>query len=243
MNEIHFVGELNLSIQNIGYTELSRNQNFIYSFKNGKPKNTIIHVKTGEIKYLFTKNNNEIYLKTGDVFLIPKNLPYSVTYLRDNTYIQNITFDADKNFPFCDAPTVVTIPNVEHLFNSFTQENTCDEFFITSKIYELLYEIRRQSRKTNKKFKKLLPAIEEIQKNYLKNEKIAKYATICGMSESNFRKLFREYVGMSPVEYRNKIKMSTFKNLMNSGEFTISEAAYLAGFNNMSYFYSIYKKS
>ena len=80
------------------------------------------------------------------------------------------------------------------------------------------------------------------QREYFKNEKISYYAQLCGMSESNFRKLFKEYTGKSPIEYRNLIRISAVKTLLNSSELTVSEAAYLVGFNNMSYFYEVYNK-
>ena len=32
------------------------------------------------------------------------------------------------------------------------------------------------------------------------------------------------------------------KNLLDSGEFTVNEAAYTVGFNNMSFFYEVYRK-
>ena len=63
---------------------------------------------------------------------------------------------------------------------------------------------------------------------------------MCGISESNFRKSFKEYKGVSPIEYRNIIRCREVKKMLDSGEFTVSEAAYLTGFNNMSFFYKVY---
>ena len=62
------------------------------------------------------------------------------------------------------------------------------------------------------------------------------------MSESNFRKLFKEYTGKSLIEYRNLIRISEAKKMIESREFTVAEAAYTVGFNNMSFFYEVYNK-
>ena len=62
------------------------------------------------------------------------------------------------------------------------------------------------------------------------------------MSESNFRKLFTEYVGKSPIEYRNCLRISRARSMIDSGEYTALEAAYLCGFNNMSVFYEAEKE-
>ena len=62
------------------------------------------------------------------------------------------------------------------------------------------------------------------------------------MSESNFRKLFKEYTGVSPIEFRNRIRIAEVQKMTDSGEYRISEAAYATGFNNMSFFYHEYEK-
>ena len=62
------------------------------------------------------------------------------------------------------------------------------------------------------------------------------------MSESNFSKLFKEYTGFSPIEFRNRIRIAEVRKLTDSGEYSISEAAYMVGFNNMSFFYETYNK-
>ena len=94
----------------------------------------------------------------------------------------------------------------------------------------------------SKKFKKILPSVKDIEKNFFENKKILFYADLCNMSESNFRKVFKEYTGFSPIEYRNIMRCKEVKQLLDSGEFTVSEAAYTVGFNNMSFFYEVYNK-
>jgi AraC-like DNA-binding protein len=109
-------------------------------------------------------------------------------------------------------------------------------------LYEILYHFQKRNYGTPKKYQGITCAIKEINENYRENHKILYYAQMCNMSESNFRKLFREYTGKSPIEYRNNIRISAFEKLMESREFTVSEAAYLVGFNNMSFFYDTYNK-
>ena len=86
-------------------------------------------------------------------------------------------------------------------------------------------------------------AITHINKNYTQSNKLSYYAELCNMSESNFRKLFKEYTGKSLIEYRNNIRILAVQKMIDSAELSISEAAYLAGFNNMSFFYKLYHRS
>ena len=62
------------------------------------------------------------------------------------------------------------------------------------------------------------------------------------MSEAGFRRLFREYMGASPVDHRNEIRLLHAKSKLQSGEYNVSEAAYESGFSNLSFFIRLYKK-
>ena len=62
------------------------------------------------------------------------------------------------------------------------------------------------------------------------------------MSEVNFRRIFSEYIGMSPIEYRNEIRLKNARSMLVSGEYNVTEAAYESGFSNLSFFIRLYKK-
>lgn len=47
---------------------------------------------------------------------------------------------------------------------------------------------------------------------------------------------------MSPVKYRNDLRLHLAQTKLQSGEYTVSEAAELCGFSNLSYFTRLYKK-
>ena len=63
------------------------------------------------------------------------------------------------------------------------------------------------------------------------------------MSESNFRKLFKEYTGRTLIEYRNRIRIAEVRKLIASEEYSVQEAAYQVGFRNMSFFIETLRKS
>lgn len=243
MKDIRFSGNLEFGISNLGFVSVVRNANFVFPYSSGKPTCSFIFVNRGRLKYNFINSNNTIVLEKDDVLFIPKNYPYVTTYLDDNTKIQILNFDFRGEVPTeFSQPIFKRVPEITLIFNSFSFENTSKPLFLASKIYELLYHVESQMITTPNKYLKLLPAIKELQGFYFKNEKISYYANLCGMSEPNFRKLFKEYLGKSPIEYRNLIRMSNVKRLSASGEFKMNEIAYLVGFNNMAFFYEVYNK-
>ena len=242
MEDIRFHRQLDFKIENIGYVSVQRNANYFFEYKKGKETYSIIYVCEGLLTYTLTGSHEVFHIKRGDVLFIPKHLPYQTLYLQDNTVIKIIVFDVTGNSlpsylknAFCTQSQSITT-----IFSTISN----DPLLLAGKAYELLYHlIRKADKRIPVKYRKILPAIEEIKLHYTENHKMEYYARLCNMSESNFRKLFREYTGKSPVEYRNDIRMSAVHTMILSGEFTIQEAAYIAGFNNMSFFYQLFHKS
>ena len=244
MQDIRFDGHLNLTIENPGFANLTRKANHEYAFKNGKSLYSFIFVQHGELEYYFNTLKKKILLVKNDVLFVPKNLPYKATYCKDDTRIKILTFDIQGNNLSDNFSEPVKINDSELVFTfaSVSQKNMYSSLFLSAKIYELLHFLKNAEFGLRRKYQKLFPALQELKQQYFKNEKISYYAALCEMSESNFRKLFREYTGKSPIEYRNSIRIAAAKNLLKTGELTVAESAYLVGFNNMSFFYELYNK-
>lgn len=244
MQDIRFDGKLNYIIDNIGFVNVLRNDNFTVPYKTGKERYSLIFVEGGEMNCYFTKNKESIHLTKGSALFIPKYTPYISTYTQDNTIAKILTFDINSTaLPSAfNSPIYKKKPVFLDFYKSISGKNVNSPVFLASKIYELLYIMEKENIVIPDKYKKIIPALNEIQKFYFENKKLSYYSDMCYMSESNFRKLFKEYTGKSLIEYRNIIRISEVCKMIDSGEYSVQEAAYLTGFNNMSFFYEVYKK-
>lgn len=244
MKRISFDGKLNYLIDNIGFVNVLRNSNHIVPYKGGKSRYTIVLVVDGKMNYYFTETKLLFTLSAGDALFIPKNYPYVATYVEDNTIAKVLTFDIySENLPsFFSSPIHKNSAPIVEIGKAISGEPAYSTVFLASSIYGLLYEIEKTNETLPDKYKKIIPALKQIHQNYFENRKIAYYAELCYMSESNFRKLFKEYTGKTLIEYRNLIRISKAKEMIESGEFKVTEAAYLTGFNNMSFFYEVLNK-
>lgn len=65
---------------------------------------------------------------------------------------------------------------------------------------------------------------------------------VCCISESVFRRLFFACKGMSPVDYRNRLRVKKASELLQSGSFTVAEAAEQVGINDLKYFGKLFKR-
>ncbi|MBR1969211.1 MAG: helix-turn-helix transcriptional regulator [Clostridia bacterium] len=244
MKLVQNFGNLGYAIGNIGYTKVVRNKDFEFPYKYGKDVHCVVIVENGSMMYNFFDSEEKVVVNKGQLLYIPQKTPYNATYLEDNTTISIFLFDIpeDKTPDHLKKPVLRKVPKQSQQLYAISGVDIQNPTFIYARIYDLLYILEKPDTSSANKYSKILPAIVDIKKHYFENHKVSYYADMCNMSESNFRKLFREYTGTSPVEYRNLIRIYQVKNMVDSEEFSISEAAYVAGFNNMSFFYEVYNR-
>lgn len=242
MNDIRFDTTAQYNLFHTGYVQVIRDENYTFEYKKGKDRFSLIYVETGSLHYIF--GDGEMRLQPGDMIFIPKNVPYKTVYLKKHTEIKILLFDLGKTLPPfpTEKPFCKTMTGIRQLFSSFTAQTSTDPLFLLAKTYELFYLLQNSSTETSAKYRKIIPAMQEMKDHYVESHPVGYYASLCHMSESNFRKLFKEYTGKSPIEYRNYIRWNAVRKMLDSGEFTVNEAAYFAGFNNMSFFYEVYRK-
>ena len=91
-----------------------------------------------------------------------------------------------------------------------------------------------------KRFKYISEGIELMESNSEKN--LNEIAKICGVSEGYFRKLFREYSGENPVEFRQKHRIEKAKQLLLLDTHSIGEIASELHFSDIYHFSKTFKK-
>ena len=70
---------------------------------------------------------------------------------------------------------------------------------------------------------------------------IQKIAEELGVSYSNFRKLFKEYTGLSPATYQQELRLLRAKELLTTTDLSIKEIAYRLNFESPDYFSAKFK--
>lgn len=81
-----------------------------------------------------------------------------------------------------------------------------------------------------------------INKNYNQPITAADCARLAGMSYSHFSRTFHKTVGKSFKEYLNFTRINHARKALMSKDMTVTEVAAHCGFDNVSYFISLYKK-
>lgn len=85
-------------------------------------------------------------------------------------------------------------------------------------------------------------AIEYIMDNLEKPMKAAELAGACNMSETHFRRIFDEYVDMSPMDYVNLCRVQRACEIMKKSDAPMDMVAEKCGFSGVSTFNRNFKK-
>ena len=81
-----------------------------------------------------------------------------------------------------------------------------------------------------------------LENNLQENNSIEELARMCALSAGSFRRLFFECKGMSPVDYRNSLRVRRAGELLASGKYTVSEVAEAVGIPDSKYFSKTFKR-
>jgi AraC family L-rhamnose operon regulatory protein RhaS len=84
-------------------------------------------------------------------------------------------------------------------------------------------------------------AVDYILDNLTRQIDVEELAVMAGLTTGYFGTLFMKYMGYPVKEYINRMKINNAENILLSGEFSVHEAAYKSGFEDIFYFSKVFK--
>lgn len=215
-------------------------------FKKGRTKFLLHYIISGERNYKI--NNTSFTLEENTVILIPNGTNY-YTKIETETpcigigicfNIQNL--NERENFIPQKIYFIKGNNEQKELFclaDKLFKEYPIHYLELKACIYKLLSLLSQQ--KPNEDYSVIKPAIDFLTEHYKENLPISVYANLCTLSESYFRKKFRENTGISPIEYRNRLRFAEARHLYQGNQ-NLQEIAEKVGFCDAGYFSKLYKK-
>ena len=194
----------------------------------------------------------------GDVIYLPAFGEYKSNFKNfgDNTIdgiLINLLFSDDKNETFYlpDKLRIYKIPNTNYMKSCFTNilnysrqphMNIAEIKSLAYKILSYLGETDKKRKINSNKYSCISEAISYLENDAQQSLSIEALAQLSHMTSVHFRKLFKEYSGMSPIQFRIQKKLESAKTLLLTTDMTISEISDYLGFENVSYFSKLFKK-
>ncbi len=86
------------------------------------------------------------------------------------------------------------------------------------------------------------PALNYVAEHYKEEIRVEDLSSICGLSESHFRRMFEQSVNMKPVDYVNLIRVQHACALIRKEDISMEDAAARVGYQTMSTFNRNFKR-
>ena len=83
--------------------------------------------------------------------------------------------------------------------------------------------------------------INYINRHYTRRFSIPELAKRCTMSETAYRKQFKQFTGLSPVQYINRLKIEKACEMLLSDDMRLQDISDFLGFYSLPYFYKVFK--
>lgn len=131
-----------------------------------------------------------------------------------------------------------------------SQRNYCGEY-LQGLLLSFIISIARNSSDSETEIKqnvhsggmeRLSDVLEYISRNYTDNIKVKTLAEFCNLSETHFRRVFSEYVNMSPMEYINLVRVQQACDMMQKTRYSMEDIALRVGFSSVSAFNRNFRK-
>lgn len=224
-------------------------------------ENELYLLLKGKIKYFI--DNKTFIVNEGDLVIIPPGILHS-TDTDDCLYNERLLISFGNNFFFKSispqlkelmSETIIHIPKenrplIENMFYQIEAEYNSKrenkDIFLKLYITELLMYLHRyrilnarDELNTDKVIRKVK---QYINLNFENEILLSDLSKNFGLTESYLSKRFKSVVGTGINEYINYVRIEHAEKLLKTEKLPITEIAIRCGFNNSSYFASVFKK-
>lgn len=243
-----FFPENELSLELIGVFKLSR-ENYHKQTSHSRNYDSISIRLSGAGN--FKTKDTSFAVKKGDVLYIPKNLDYN-QFTHGETifaiHFINYSFSSKNTFEILTLEDTVHIESIiTQMYNEWKEKKQGYRYKCTSLFYSLIYYLNGHavensigSISPNNKIKK---ALDYIHVHFRSEEiSISTLSDMCSVSETYFRKQFKNLYSVSPNQYIINLRLENASQLLQSDLYTVAEVAEKSGFNDTKYFSRIFKK-
>lgn len=221
----------------------------------GRKTNGLVYIWSGAA--LFTDQENQtVSISGGDLLFIPKNCRYKMQYTAPSTTFVVINFEMTdregKDVLLAQSIALLAKDDGSNQLSGILAKlekwgkakDLRSLFRKKALFYQLLSQIctGRPLPASEQRYPQIFAGVLLLEQTYLENLPVSKFAQASNISISLFRQLFGKQYGMSPIQYRNRLRIDRAAAILSEGSCTVSETAYACGFENIGYFCRYYKK-
>ena len=191
-------------------------------------------------------NGKSLQANVGEIVLLPKGSRYILRFLVPNGHQ---THPIVVNFRLSDSDGNEIIYDTGVIRLCSDDGSLAPLFYASAELYKSASIIRLKA-KIFELFGELFPIIENdvcciefINQHYTEKFCIPILAQKCALSESAYRKRFKQLTGLSPIQYINKLKIEKACQLILTGDINMQEISDFLNFYNLPDFYKVFREN
>lgn len=220
-----------------------------------RPDNGIVLITSDMTARFETADGKVIEAKNGDVVFAPIGTLYKVDFfnvdpkINTHSYTANFEMKSPNGQDFVEdgGLRIVTHDKTgEYVSMAAELSLACNDvrnnqLRIMSKFCALLDTLIAGINESAQEYYPIRRGIDILIVEWNRNERISRYAELCGISESYFHMLFKKWSGLSPVDYRNRLRVAHAKSFLSNTSMSVNEIALSVGFDDQFYFSRVFK--
>lgn len=140
------------------------------------------------------------------------------------------------------------LPLLENLVDFYNKDYEEYALLIKARLFEAMYLLKNQvvtvkeTRAAREKRERLKKIISFIQENYSRPISVDEVAKLSKLSSNRFMKMFKEETDMSFIQYLNDYRLELAAEAILEGKKSVTQIAFENGFENLSYFISLFHR-
>ena len=189
------------------------------------------------------KDQNIIHAKSGDVVYSPRGSEYRVVFHdfesedSQTVGINFLLFDRDGEEIALSDTIKVFHPTSGRALQTAQKLTNGDITLSYLKKRTYLFDIICSIDDSPSKVDEIIsPGFSYLTKHFDEVVSISSLAKMCNVSEVYFRKKFKECLGVSPIRYRNHLRLEKAKEYLEYGDISVQEISDLLGYSSASHF-------
>lgn len=224
-----------------------RNERYFEYITVPRPYHGLCFILDGSIRYKTAAA--EFTAKKGDIVIINKNSNYKAIFSRD-PFAKNILINFQCRLPDSDDEFTLSESEITVLSGRFDLEKnfkTIADYFcvpgrecIVKSEFFCIFDKLTAVKNKNTVLKGIENALSSDAVFYLTESEAAEK---CSVSVSTFQRQFKKNYGKNFSEYKNELKISRAKELLISGEYSVTEISEKLSFCDSAYFSRFFKNS
>ena len=216
------------------------------------PVERFVYILRGRV--CFSLEKESLDAGSRDMVYLPRDTAYRSCWLEDAEFVvvDILLRDSEGNdIRFGDAPCVL-FHDTHQVYDGLLKElgekaeatGPFDWLERLSLCFKLLCDMARDTNREelDENRRRIRDGLAYLRSNYKEDFPVDRLAEICGLSAASFRRYFLASVGISPVEYRNRLRVRKAAELLRSGQYTVGEAAEQVGIRDVKYFGKLFQR-